>query len=181
MKLNQLAPHPGSRQAPKRIGRGIGSGTGKTAGRGHKGQRARAGSATRTFEGGQMPIYRRLPKRGFKNPFRKVYAPVNFDRLQAAVDGGRLDPGKPVDLAALRGAGLVSKELHGVRLLARGELKSALTIEVHSASRAAVAAVERAGGTLTLAAPRAAPVVAEAAADEAPADESAGEPEPASE
>ena len=97
MKLNELAPSPGSRQARKRVGRGIGSGTGKTAGRGHKGQRARAGSATRTFEGGQMPIYRRLPKRGFKNPFRKVYAPVNLDRLQAAVDAGRLDPARPVD------------------------------------------------------------------------------------
>ena len=164
MKLNELAPHPGSRQAPKRVGRGIGSGTGKTAGRGHKGQRARAGSATRTFEGGQMPIYRRLPKRGFKNPFRKVYAPVNLDRLQAAVDGGRLDPAQPVDLLALRGAGLISKRLDGVRLLARGELTSALTIAVDSASRAAVAAVEQAGGTLTLAQPRAAP-----AADDAPA------------
>ena len=175
MKLNQLAPSPGSRQAPKRVGRGIGSGTGKTAGRGHKGQRARAGSATRTFEGGQMPIYRRLPKRGFKNPFRKVYAPLNLDRLQAAVDAGRLDPGKPVDLLALQSAGLVSKPLDGVRLLARGELKSALTIEVDSASQAAVAAVERAGGTLTLAHPRSAPAKGEAPAS-APAD-----PEPASE
>jgi len=133
MKLNELTPSPGSRTARKRVGRGIGSGTGKTAGRGHKGQRARAGSATRTFEGGQMPIYRRLPKHGFKNPFRKVYAPVNLDRLQAAVDGGRLDPARPVDLLALRAAGLINKRLDGVRLLARGELKSALTIEVHSA------------------------------------------------
>jgi large subunit ribosomal protein L15 len=150
MKLNQLAPHPGSRQAPKRVGRGIGSGTGKTAGRGHKGQRARAGSATRTFEGGQMPIYRRLPKRGFHNPFRKVYNPINLDRLQAAVDAGKIDPGKPVDWAALKAAGLVNKRLDGVRLLARGELTAPLTIEVEGASKAAVAAVEKAGGKLVL-------------------------------
>ena len=178
MKLNELTPSPGSRTARKRVGRGIGSGTGKTAGRGHKGQRARAGSATRTFEGGQMPIYRRLPKHGFKNPFRKVYAPVNLDRLQAAVDGGRLDPARPVDLLALRAAGLINKRLDGVRLLARGELKSALTIEVHSASQAAVTAVEKAGGKLILAQPRSAAAPDRAAPDraglsEAAADESA--------
>ena len=179
MKLNELAPNPGSRKAPKRIGRGIGSGTGKTAGRGHKGQRARAGSATRTFEGGQMPIYRRLPKHGFKNPFRKIYAPVNLDRLQAAVESGRLDPARPVDLLALRGAGLVNKRLDGVRLLARGELKTALTIEVHSASKAAVSAVEKAGGRLILATPRAAPAADEEPADEGPAAEAApGAPAP---
>ena len=179
MKLNELAPNPGSRQARKRVGRGTGSGTGKTAGRGHKGQRARAGSATRTFEGGQMPIYRRLPKRGFKNPFRKVYAPVNLDRLQAAVDGGRLDPARPVDRLALCAAGLISKRLDGVRLLARGELTTALTIEVDSASRTAIAAVEKAGGKLTLSQPRPAPETeapaaaapSEAAADAAPASE----------
>ena len=174
MKLNELAPAPGSRKARKRVGRGIGSGLGKTAGKGHKGQKARSGVAVRTFEGGQMPIYRRLPKRGFKNPFRKVYAPLNLDRLQAAVDAGRLDPGKPVDLLALQSAGLVSKPLDGVRLLARGELKSALTIEVHSASRTALAAVEKAGGTLTLVQPRSAP-----AGDEAPG--KPAEPEPAGE
>jgi large subunit ribosomal protein L15 len=150
MKLNQLAPSPGSRQAPKRVGRGIGSGTGKTAGRGHKGQKARAGAATRAFEGGQMSIYRRLPKRGFHNPFRKVYVPVNLDRLQAAVDAGRLDPAQAVTLQALRDAGLVSKRRDGVRLLGRGELSTALTIEVDSASRTAIAAVEKAGGRLVL-------------------------------
>ena len=150
MKLNELAPVPGARHARKRLGRGIGSGTGKTAGRGHKGQRARSGSATRTFEGGQMPIYRRLPKRGFKNLFRTEFAPVNLDRLQAAVDAGRVDPKKTVDLAALRSAGLVNKRLDGVRLLARGELTAALTIEIHSASKAAIAAVEKAGGKLIL-------------------------------
>jgi large subunit ribosomal protein L15 len=166
MKLNELAPNPGSREARKRVGRGIGSGTGKTAGRGHKGQKARSGVATKTFEGGQMPIYRRLPKRGFKNPFRKVYVPVNLDRLQAAVDAGRLDPEQPVNLQALRDAGLVSKRRDGVRLLARGELSTALTIEVDSASRTAIAAVEKAGGRLVLLQPR-----ADAAAAEQPAQE----------
>jgi large subunit ribosomal protein L15 len=150
MKLNELRPNPGARKAPKRLGRGIGSGTGKTSGRGHKGQRARAGSATRMFEGGQMPMYRRLPKRGFHNPFRKEYVPLNLDRLQAAVDGGRLDPSQTVDLAALRAAGLVTKRLNGVRLLARGELTAALTIAVDGASKAAIAAVEKAGGKLIL-------------------------------
>jgi large subunit ribosomal protein L15 len=155
MKLNELAPHPGSRQSSKRVGRGIGSGKGKTAGRGHKGQRARAGAATRTFEGGQMPIYRRLPKRGFTNPFRKVYVPLNLDRLQAAVDAGRLDPAQPVDLQALRAAGLVSNRRDGIRLLARGELSVPLTIEVDGASRTAIAAVEKAGGKVVLPAPKA--------------------------
>jgi large subunit ribosomal protein L15 len=150
MKLNELAPSPGSRQARTRVGRGIGSGKGKTAGRGHKGQKARAGAATRAFEGGQMPIYRRLPKRGFHNPFRKVYVPVNLDRLQTAVDAGRLDPAQPVNLQALREAGLVSKRRDGIRLLGRGELSAALTIEVDSASRTAIAAVEKAGGKLVL-------------------------------
>ena len=182
MKLNELAPVPGARHARKRLGRGIGSGTGKTAGRGHKGQRARSGSATRTFEGGQMPIYRRLPKRGFKNLFRTEFAPVNLDRLQAAVDAGRLDPKQTVDLAALRAAGLVNKRLDGVRLLARGELTAALTIEAHSASKAAVAAVEKAGGELILDHPREADApaaqqpAARAAKDEPDAADAAAEP-----
>jgi large subunit ribosomal protein L15 len=167
MKLNELAPVAGARHARKRLGRGIGSGTGKTAGRGHKGQRARSGSATRTFEGGQMPIYRRLPKRGFKNLFRTTFAPVNLDRLQAAVDAGRIDPKKTVDLAMLRAAGLVNKSLDGVRLLGRGELSAALTIEIHSASKAAIAAVEKAGGKLILEQPRDAEARAEAAAAKA--------------
>ena len=166
MKLNQLAPNPGARKVAKRVGRGIGSGTGKTAGRGHKGQKARAGVSTRAFEGGQMPIYRRLPKRGFKNPFRKVFVPVNLDRLQAAVDAGRLDPARPVNFKALRAAGLVSKRRDGIRLLARGELTAAITIEVDGASRAAIAAVEKAGGKLILPAPQ-----PEAAAAERPASE----------
>ncbi len=150
MKLNELAPNPGARKAKKRVGRGIGSGTGKTAGRGYKGQRARSGTATRAFEGGQMPVYRRLPKRGFNNPFKKVYAPLNLDRLQAAIDEGRLDPKKTVDLNALCAAGLVGKRKDGVRLLARGELKVAITLEVDSASKAAAEAIEKAGGKLVL-------------------------------
>jgi large subunit ribosomal protein L15 len=176
MKLNELAPNPGSRQARKRLGRGIGSGKGKTAGRGHKGQRARAGAATRTFEGGQMPIYRRLPKRGFTNLFRKEYVPVNLDRLQAAVEAGRLDPAQPINLQALRAAGLVSKRRDGIRLLARGELSVALTIEVDSASRTAAAAVEKAGGKLVLLQPK-----ADVAAAEQPAHEAAAAEQPAEE
>jgi large subunit ribosomal protein L15 len=161
MKLNELSPGPGARTARKRVGRGTGSGLGKTAGRGHKGQRARAGSATRAFEGGQMPIYRRLPKRGFKQPFRKEYVPINLDRLQAAVDAGRLDPAETVDAAALKRAGLVTNPRDGVRLLARGELRAALTIEVAGASGAALAAVERAGGRVVLPARPAAAAAAE--------------------
>lgn len=161
MRLNELAPNPGARKAKKRIGRGIGSGTGKTSARGHKGQRSRSGTATRTFEGGQMPVYRRLPKRGFANLFKKVYAPLNLDRLQAAIDAGRLDPKKTVDLAALRAAGLIGKRLDGIRLLARGELKAAITLEVDSASKAAAEAVEKAGGKLVLESTEAADAVAE--------------------
>ncbi len=161
MRLNELAPNPGARKEKKRVGRGIGSGTGKTSARGHKGQRARSGTATRTFEGGQMPIYRRLPKRGFANPFKKTYAPLNLDRLQAAIDSGRLDPKKTVDLAALRAAGLINKRLDGVRLLARGELKTGITLEVDSASKTAAEAVENAGGTLVIASTEVADALAE--------------------
>jgi len=160
MKLNELAPNPGARKAKKRVGRGIGSGTGKTSARGHKGQRARSGTATRTFEGGQMPVYRRLPKRGFSNPFRKEFAPLNLDRLQAAIDAGRLDPKKTVDLSALRAAGLIGKRKDGVRLLARGELKAAITLEVDSASKAAAEALEKAGGKLVLGSTEAADAIA---------------------
>jgi large subunit ribosomal protein L15 len=160
MKLNELAPNPGARKARKRVGRGIGSGMGKTSTRGQKGQRSRSGVATRTFEGGQMPIYRRLPKRGFQNPFKKVFAPLNLDRLQAAIDAGRLDPKKTVDLAALRAAGLIGKRKDGVRLLARGELKTAIALEVDSASKAAAEAIEKAGGKLTLGTTEAADAVA---------------------
>ena len=150
MKLNELAPNPGARKVRKRVGRGMGSGMGKTSTRGQKGQRSRSGVATRTFEGGQMPVYRRLPKRGFNNIFRKEFAPLNLDRLQAAIDAGRLDPKKTVDLPALRAAGLIGKRKDGVRLLARGELKAAITLEVDSASKAAAEALEKAGGKLVL-------------------------------
>ena len=160
MKLNELSDIPGARQAPKRVGRGIGSGTAKTSGRGHKGQKSRSGVAIKGFEGGQMPIYRRLPKRGFTNHrFAKTYEVVNLDRLQQAIDEGRIDAKKPVDRAALMAAGLVRKQRDdGVRLLGRGELKAKLDITVDGASRTAIAAVEKTGGTLTL------PVVPEAEA-----------------
>ncbi len=164
MKLNELAPNPGARKAKKRVGRGIGSGMGKTSTRGQKGQRSRSGVATRTFEGGQMPVYRRLPKRGFTNPFKKEFAPLNLDRLQAAIDAGRIDPKKTVDLPALRAAGLIGKRKDGIRLLARGELKTAVTLEIDSASKAASEALEKAGGTLVLGSTEAADaVVVEAA------------------
>ncbi len=150
MKLNQLSDHPGARHNRKRIGRGIGSGTGKTSGQGHKGQKSRSGVAIKGFEGGQMPLHRRLPKRGFNNIFRKHFVAVNLNRLQAAIDAGRLDPKKPVDLAALQGAGLVNNPRDGVRLLAKGALKTKVDITVAGASKAATAAVEQAGGSLTL-------------------------------
>lgn len=158
MKLNQLSDNPGARKSRIRIGRGIGSGKGKTGGRGGKGQTARTGVAIKGYEGGQMPLHRRLPKRGFNNIFRKTYVVVNVGRLQQAVDSGRLDPNKPVDVAALKAAGIVNNPRDGVRLLAKGELKTKLTIEVAGASRAAIAAVEQAGGTVkvTAAAPAAA-------------------------
>ena len=149
MKLNEVKDNPGATKNRKRVGRGIGSGTGKTSGSGHKGQKARSGVSINGFEGGQMPIHRRLPKRGFTNIFRKKYVEVNLGRMQAAIDSGRLDAGKPVDAAALVGAGVISKARDGVRILAKGELK-AKKIEIHAAgaSKAAVAAVEAAGGKI---------------------------------
>ncbi len=150
MRLNELRDRPGARKPRKRLGRGIGSGLGKTAGRGHKGQKARSGGAKRTFEGGQMPVYRRLPKRGFKNPFRPVYAELNLDRLQAAIDRGRIDPSQPIDGAKLVAAGVIRRLHDGVRLLGRGELKQPVTIEVVGASAKAIAAVEQAGGRVIL-------------------------------
>ena len=149
MKLNEVKDNPGATKNRKRVGRGIGSGTGKTSGSGHKGQKARSGVSINGFEGGQMPIHRRLPKRGFTNIFRKKYVEVNLGRLQAAIDSGRLDAGKPVDAAALVGAGVISKARDGVRILAKGEL-TAKKIEIHAAgaSKAAVIAVEAAGGKI---------------------------------
>ena len=141
MNLNELSNNPGARQPRKRVGRGIGSGTGKRSGRGDKGQKSRSGVSLGGFEGGQMPIYRRLPKRGFNNHrFAKTFELVNLDRLQQAVDAGRLDAKKPVDRAALIAAGLVRKQRDdGVRLLGRGALKAKLNITVDGASRAAIA------------------------------------------
>ena len=157
MKLNQLRDNPGARLKSKRLGRGIGSGKGKTSGKGVKGQKARAGVALNGFEGGQMPIYRRLPKRGFFNPFRKEYAPVNLGALELAIAAGRLDAGQPIAEEHLRAAGLVrSGKIAGVRLLAKGSITRALTITVSGASAAAIEAVQKAGGSVTTTVARAA-------------------------
>jgi large subunit ribosomal protein L15 len=139
MKLNELRDNPGARGPRKRLGRGIGSGLGKTSGKGHKGAKARAGGGKPAyFEGGQMPLYRRLPKRGFNNIFRADYVVVNLDSLQKAVDAGKLDVAQPVDAAALVAAGLVGNPRDGIRLLGRGALQAALTIEVVGASASAM-------------------------------------------
>ena len=151
MKLNLVKDNPGATKNAKRVGRGIGSGTGKTSGSGHKGQKARSGVSINGFEGGQMPIHRRLPKRGFNNVFRKNYVEVNLGRLQAAIDAGKLDAGKPVDSAALLAAGVISKPRDGVRILGKGELTTK-KVEIHAAgaSKAAIAAVEKAGGKIVV-------------------------------
>jgi large subunit ribosomal protein L15 len=151
LKLNGLADNPGARLKSKRLGRGIGSGKGKTSGKGVKGQKAREGVALNGFEGGQLPIYRRLPKRGFHNHFRTEFAPLNIGTIEKAIADGKLSADAPVTEAALREAGLVrgGKRGLGVRLLANGALTRALTISVSGASAAARAAVEAAGGTLT--------------------------------
>jgi large subunit ribosomal protein L15 len=154
MKLNQLTDNQGARKNPIRVGRGIGSGKGKTGGRGGKGQTARSGVAINGFEGGQMPLFRRLPKKGFTNIFRLDFVVVNVGTLQQAVDDKRLDAGKPVTAKALKEAGIISRTLDGIRLLNKGELKSKLTIEVAGASKTAVAAVEKAGGSVVVKAPK---------------------------
>ena len=148
MKLNELSASPGSNKQKKRLGRGIGSGKGKTAGRGHKGQKARSGVALKGFEGGQMPFYRRLPKRGFTNIFRKEYDVVNVGTLQKGVDGGILDSKKTIDQAALKACGLARGRSAGVRILAHGEVSVALDIDVAGASKAAIEAIEKAGGKI---------------------------------
>ncbi len=150
MNLNELSDNPGARKARTRVGRGIGCGKGKTSGRGMNGQKSRSGVAIKGFEGGQMPLYRRLPKRGFTNLFRKHFEIVNLDSLQAAVDDGKLAAKKPVDRAALVAVGLVRDNRNGLRLLARGDIKAALTIHVEGASKAAVAAIEKAGGKVVM-------------------------------
>jgi large subunit ribosomal protein L15 len=150
MRLNEIRDRDGATKAKKRLGRGIGSGLGKTSGRGVKGQKARSGVAIKGFEGGQMPLHRRLPKRGFNNIFAKKYNELNLGRIQEAVDDGRLDGKKPVTIAALKEAGLIRREKDGVRLLGHGELKTKLTFEVTGASGSAIKAVEAAGGSVTL-------------------------------
>lgn len=150
MQLNQITDNKGARKNRKRIGRGIGSGSGKTSGAGMKGQKSRSGVAIKGFEGGQMPLHRRLPKRGFNNIFRKQYQVINIGRLQKAVDDKKLDAKKPVDSEALAAAGLIRSAKTGVRLLAKGSLSANLNITVAGASKAAVAAVEGAGGSVTV-------------------------------
>ncbi len=151
MKLNELRDNSGSRLKSKRLGRGIGSGKGKTSGKGVKGQKAREGVSLNGFEGGQLPIYRRLPKRGFHNMFRKEYAPVNLGTLEKALESGRLAADSEITEAALEAAGLVRLgKLAGVRLLATGEITRAVKVTVSGASAAAVAAVEKAGGSVTM-------------------------------
>jgi large subunit ribosomal protein L15 len=160
MKLNELRDNAGSRLKSKRLGRGIGSGKGKTSGKGVKGQKARTGVSLNGFEGGQMPLYRRLPKRGFHNLFRKEYSPVNIGTLDAAITAGRLDAGQPIDEETLRAAGLVRGNLDGVRLLANGEISRAVTITVSGASAAAIEAVQKAGGSVTTTVAKAEPAAA---------------------
>ena len=151
MKLNEIAPRAGSRKKRFRIGRGIGSGAGKTGGRGGKGQTARSGVRIKGFEGGQMPMHRRLPKRGFKNTaFALKLNEVNLGKVQAAIDAKLLDAGATVDAAALIKAGVLRRAKDGVRLLGNGEIKAKVAFEVYGASKSAVAAVEKAGGTATI-------------------------------
>jgi large subunit ribosomal protein L15 len=153
MKLNDIADKAGSRKARMRVGRGIGSGKGKTAGRGGKGQTARSGVAIKGFEGGQMPIHRRLPKRGFNNIFRLDFAEINLDRLQDAIDAKLIDVNETITVESLVKAKVVRRPKAGMRLLGRGEIKAKLNIEVHGASKTAIAAIEKAGGTVKILAP----------------------------
>jgi len=151
MKLNELSDNKGARKSRTRVGRGIGSGKGKTGGRGVKGQKSRSGvSGIRAYEGGQMPLYMRLPKRGFNKPNRLKFVEVNIGRLQQAVEAGALKAGDKVDVAALVSAGVVRRELDGMRLLGVGELSAKLDLHVAHASAGAKAAVEKAGGSITI-------------------------------
>jgi large subunit ribosomal protein L15 len=153
MKLSDIADNAGSRKKRMRVGRGIGSGKGKTSGRGGKGQTARSGVRIKGFEGGQMPLHRRLPKRGFNNVFRIEYAEINLDRIQQAIDAKTLDAGAAINAESLVKAGVVRRPKGGVRLLGRGEITAKLNIEVHGASKSAIAAVEKAGGSVKILAP----------------------------
>lgn len=156
MKLNEIRDNDGARKSRMRIGRGIGSGKGKTGGRGVKGQTSRTGVSINGFEGGQMPIYRRLPKRGFTNIFRREFVVVNLGRLQQAIDAGKIDPKEKVTLETLIQSGMVGNPRDGVRLLAKGELKAKLVIEVAGASQAAIDAVAKVGGQVIVTQPKAA-------------------------
>lgn len=154
MKLNEIRDNDGAHRPRKRVGRGIGSGTGKTSAKGQKGQKSRSGVSLLGFEGGQMPIYRRLPKRGFNNAkFTKDFAILNVGRLQEAVDAEKVDAKKPITTAILREAGLVKSSRDGVRVLGKGEITAKVQLEVEGASKGAIEAVEKAGGSITVAAP----------------------------
>ncbi|WP_426442252.1 50S ribosomal protein L15 [Bradyrhizobium genosp. P] len=153
MKLSDIADNAGSRKKRMRVGRGIGSGKGKQAGRGGKGQTARSGVRIKGFEGGQMPVHRRLPKRGFNNIFRLDFAEINLDRLQDAIDSKLVDVSATVNAESLVKAGVLRRAKDGLRLLGRGEIKAKLTIEVHGASKSAIEAVEKAGGSVKVLAP----------------------------
>jgi large subunit ribosomal protein L15 len=155
MKLNEIRDNPGARKSRIRVGRGLGSGKGKTCGRGYKGSKSRSGMTIAGFEGGQMPLHMRIPKRGFNNIFEKDYAVINLGMLQKAVDAGKIAAGEALTSARLRELNLVSKSKDGVRVLAKGELKAALTLTVEGASKSAVDAVAKAGGALTVTAPAA--------------------------
>jgi large subunit ribosomal protein L15 len=157
MKLNEIKDNDGATKARMRVGRGIGSGKGKQAGRGGKGQTARSGVRIKGFEGGQMPLYRRLPKRGFNPPSPLHLNEVNLGRVQAAIDAGKLDAAKPIDVAALVEAGVVARANDGVKILGKGELKAKAEFEVYRASKSAVEAIEKAGGSVKTLAPPAAP------------------------
>ncbi|HEY8352205.1 MAG TPA: 50S ribosomal protein L15 [Sphingomonadales bacterium] len=162
MKLNEIADNRGARKPRTRVGRGIGSGLGKTGGRGVKGQKSRSGVAIKGFEGGQMPLHRRLPKRGFNNINRRDYVEVNLGRLQEAVDAGKIDAANEVTAESLVAAGVIRRAKDGVRLLGTGELKAKLKLVVAGASKSAIAAVEKAGGSVQVLAPVAAEAEAEA-------------------
>ncbi len=155
MKLNEIRDNQGARKGRVRVGRGIGSGVGKTAGRGQKGQKSRSGVAINGFEGGQMPLHMRIPKRGFNNIFRKDYVVVNLGTLQRAVDEKKLDAKATIDAAALVAAGVLTKSRDGVRLLGKGSLTAKLSLKVAGASKSAIEAVEKAGGTVEVTAPKA--------------------------
>lgn len=156
MKLNELRDNPGAARKQKRVARGPGSGKGKTAGRGIKGQKSRSGVAINAYEGGQMPLYMRLPKRGFNKPNRKEFAVINLGLIQKFVDAGKLDATAEITEETLVSTGIVRRKLDGIRVLGKGELTAALRLTVTGASQSAVEAVEKAGGKLTVTAPQAA-------------------------